>query len=397
MKKMIKQIKPTFVAFCALLLFVPLLAAQDGGLQVTILSLPEGARLVNGMEIEVEVIADPGVEVAAVELFINDISMGVDTEMPYNFAIQRVPKSSVHRIRAVARSTTGRTAIDTRLLTTEEDSNFAVRVDLVTVYVSVNDQQGTYVRNLTEEDFILEEEGVEQEVAFFTSEVTPLTAAILMDVSSSMIGERIIRSQNAAIDLVRNLIRPEDQAMVLGFDDRLSLYQSPTSEVEKLVEAIRLTGPNGGTALYDAVAGTTRRLFNLPGKRAIIVLSDGDDTDSDFSGDEVLDYLQKSSVILYSVGLQTLTTAQTRVGETRKTIHNLREMAEFSGGQAYFPSFISHLPGIYAAIGKDLSSQYTIAYYPKNAVRDGSWRTIRVRVKGQDDLSIRHRKGYYAN
>ena len=145
------------------------------------------------------------------------------------------------------------------------------------------------------------------------------------------------------------------------------------------------------------MAGTTRKLFNLQGKRAIILLSDGDDTDSQFKDDEVLSYLQKSSVIVYSVGLQTLTTAQTFENETKKTIRNLKEMAEFSGGQAYFPSFINHLPQIYDSIGKDLTSQYTLSYYPKNKVRDGKWRSIKVRIKNRPDLLVRHRKGYFAN
>jgi len=271
-----------------------------------------------------------------------------------------------------------------------------VRVDLITLYAAVTDAEGNYVRGLTQEDFLVEEDRRPQEIAFFSSEATPLTAALLMDVSSSMIGERIIRAQDAASDLVRSLIKEEDRAMVLGFDHRLLMYQPLTNDVETLVRAIKMTGPNGGTALYDAVAGTARKLFSLKGKRAVIVLSDGDDTDSLFSYDEVLDYLQKTSVLVYSVGLQTLTVAQTRRSETQETIRQLRNMAEISGGRAYFPSFISHLPGIYAAIGRDLRSQYTIAYYPTNKVRDGKWRSIKVSVRGRPQLVVRHRKGYYA-
>lgn len=371
--------------------------SQENHIDVKIISLPEGSRLVAGMEIEVSVITAGEEEVSEVELFINDVSQGTIEEPPYIFEISDLPPNSVYRLRAVAKSTSGLIGIDSRIISEERTSDYSLRVDLITVYVSVNDAEGNYIRGLSQSDFLINENGDSQDISFFTSETTPLTAAFLMDVSSSMIGDRIIRAQNAAVDLVGGLIRNEDLAMVLGFDHRLLLYQGFTNDVAKLEQAIRLTGPNGGTALYDAVAGTTRKLFNRNGKRAIVVLSDGDDTDSDFSAEEVLDYLQKSSVIVYSVGLQTLTSAQTKENETRKTIRNLKEMADFSGGRAYFPSFISHLPRIYSAIGQDLRSQYTIAYYPKNKVKDGKWRTINVSVKNKPQLVVRHRKGYFAN
>lgn len=368
---------------------------EEPSVTVSIVGLEEGTRLVAGMSIEV-VATVSGDEIASVELFLDDISVGVRAEPPFTFTLGEFPPNSAHRLRAEAKTFGGLTAIDTRLFGEEKTSGYSVRVDLVTAYVTVTDAEGIYVRDLKQEDFVISEEGSPQEIAVFSSEITPLTAALCMDISSSMLGERIIRSQNAAIDLVRKIIRPEDRAMVLGFDHRLILYQGLSGDVHAIEAAIRRTGPNGGTALYDAVAGTTRKLFNLKGKRAIILLSDGDDTDSRFQSDEVLNYLQKSGVILYSVGLQTLTTAQTRIEETKKTIRVLQEMADFSGGQAYFPTFISHLPQIYAAIGRDLSSQYTLAYYPKNKVRDGTWRTITVSVKNRPGLTVRHRKGYFA-
>lgn len=384
--------------YIAALLVLPLVlaAGQQAPLSVSIVSPPEGGRLQQGVEVEVVVSTSADVEVEQVELFINDILIGKTTRAPYVFVLNDLAANSVYRLRAVATSAEGQTAVDSRVFRQFQADGISVRVDLVTLYVAVNDASGNYIRNLNADDFIIEEDGVRQEIAAFSSEQTPLTAAILMDISSSMIGNRIVRSQNAAIDLVNRIIGDSDKAMVLGFDDRLITYQAFTSDVEKLAEAIRLTGPNGGTALYDAVAGTVRKLFPLRGKRTIILLSDGDDTDSEFRDDQVLNYLQKSSVIVYSVGLQTLTAAQTEQSETRRTIENLREMAEFSGGRSYFPSYINELPGIYQAIGRDLNSQYTISYYSTNSRRDGSWREIKVLVAGRGDLTLRHRGGYYA-
>jgi Ca-activated chloride channel family protein len=376
--------------------FAAVIPLQDQPVQVKIVSPVEGHRLTDDSVVELEVILAPGEVLKTVEVFLDDLSLGVRNSPPYSFALKRLSPGSVHRLKAVAETESGYRAVDTLLLSEGETRGIPVRVDLVTLYVSVTDQAGNYERGLTQEDFVIEEDGVRQEISFFTSEYTPLTLALLIDVSSSMIGDRIIRSQEAAADLVDTLIKEEDRAMVLGFDHRLLMFQPLTNNKEELFRAIRMTGPNGGTALYDAVAGTTRKLFNLKGKRAVIVLSDGDDTDSGFGFDEVLDYLQNSSVIVYSVGLQTLTVAQTFIEDTKKTIRELRTLAEITGGQAYFPSFISHLPGVYAAIGQDLSSQYTIAYYPANKVRDGKWRNLTVRVAGKPELNVRHRKGYYA-
>jgi len=373
------------------------LVAQDVPLTVSIVSPPEGGRLAPGTEIEVLVNADADETVEAVELFINDSFVVRLTESPYVFTISDLPPSSVYRLQAVAETASGLTAIDSRIFSQFQSEGFAISVDLVTLYVTVNNPQGEYVRNLTADDFIIEEDGVEQKIENFSSEQTPLTLAMLMDISSSMLGERIVRSQNAAIDLIRRIIGEKDRATIMGFDDRLFTFQPLTDDVEKLVQAIRMTGPNGGTALYDAVAGAVRKLFPLRGKRAIVLLSDGDDTDSSFKDDEVLNYLQKSSVIVYTVGLQTLTVAQTAAGETRRTINNLRDMADFSGGRSYFPNAIGQLPGIYRAIGADLSSQYTISFYSTNGNRDGSWRELKVRIKGDPNLELRHRTGYYAN
>ena len=370
--------------------------AQDTAVEVSIMSLPEGTIVTEGLEVELSIFTGAGEQLKECELFLNDVSQGKLSQAPFVFKLRNVPRSTVFRLKAVATSESGKLAVDNKLIKNNIRSDYNLSVSLTTVYASVTDKNGNYIRGLTQEDFIIEEDGRPQEISFFTSEATPLKAAVLMDVSSSMLGDRIARSQQAAIDLLEKIIGEQDRAMVLGFDHRLILYQTMTNDLDKLIEAIRMTGPNGGTALYDAVAGTTRRLLPMKGKRAIIVLSDGDDTDSRFQADEVLDYLQKSSVIVYSVGLQTLTMAQTRADETRQTINNLREMADFSGGKAYFPSFISHLPEIYSAIGKDLSSQYTIAYYPENKIRDGKWRRITVRVRNRPDLIIRNRKGYFA-
>lgn len=177
--------------------------------------------------------------------------------------------------------------------------------------------------------------------------------------------------------------------MVLGDDDKLFLYQPLNNQMSEIETAIRLTTPDGGTALWDALAGATRRLVPLKDKRAIILLSDGDDTDSEFTDAQVRDHLQRSGVIVYTVG----TTAQMRREENLHTIEVMRNMAEFSGGQAYFPSYISHLQQIYAAIGQDLNSQYKLGYYTSlNACR-GAWRSLTVCIKGK----VRHRNGYYAN
>jgi len=182
----------------------------------------------------------------------------------------------------------------------------------------------------------------------------------------------------------------------MSFDDKIYLQQYFTSELVPLSEAVTYLAADGGTALYDSIAHAVRKLRPIKGKKAIILLSDGDDTDSHFDFDRVLDYCKQSDILIYSVGLQRLTFSQTFRQTTDLTLQQLRRIAEISGGKAYFPDIIDHLKRIYDSIGRELESQYSLGYISSNKLRDGTWRSITVRIKNRPDLTARARQGYYA-
>jgi Ca-activated chloride channel family protein len=353
-------------------------------------SLPRGT-----IEIIAEVTTPFTTRVDRVEFYIDDQLVFVDNEEPYQYTWEPQAVLDFRTIRVLAFDKEGHFSRDTITLSKPKTS-FRVQTDLVAVHATVTDSEGDFVRDLTKEDFVILEDGIPQNITNFSRENTPLSFILLMDVSSSMIFERIERAQESALQLAQRLAKGENKAMIMAFDDKIYLLQDFTNDQEALAEAIALLAADGGTALYDAIAQTVRKLRNIRMKKAIIVLSDGDDTDSDLDFDSVLDYCKQSDTLIYSVGLQRLTFSQTFKQETDLTLLQLRRVAEITGGKAYFPDFIDRLNRIYYNIGRELESQYSLGYISTNRLKDGSWRKILVRIKNRPDLTVRARQGYYA-
>jgi Ca-activated chloride channel family protein len=375
--------------------FFLLSLTQSPPLKVKIISPKEKTFPTGPTEIIAEVEKADSVSISRVEFYVNDRLIGVASKPPYRVIWQAPFEGEQTIIEAIAFADDGTFARD-RVMVSAVTASYRVKVNLVSVYATVLDREGNYVLGLTKDDFIVYEDGVPQVISNFSKEETPLELAFLIDISSSMYGERIKRAQDSAIELVERLVAGENRALVMGFDDQVFLYQTLTGDKKRLTNTIREMNPNGGTALYDAVAYVVRSLKQISGKKAIILLSDGDDTDSNFTFDDVLDYVREADVLIYSVGLQKLTFSQTFIKETELTVRQLTETAEVTGGRAYFPNYINRLPGIYRRIGKELKSQYTLGYIPKRREWDGSWRRIKVVVKDRPYLIIRAREGYYA-
>ena len=333
--------------------------------------------------------------VERVEFYIDEQLVFVDNEAPYQYLWNPPPIIGSHNIQVLAFDQRGHFAVD-RIKVGELELSYKVETDLVVVYATVTDSRGDFVKNLTKDDFILLEDEVEQKITNFSRESTPLSLVLLMDISSSMIGERIERAKDSAFQLTRRMVKGDNKAMIMGFDDKVYLHQYFTNEIQSLLQAIAYLVADGGTALYDAIAHSVRKLRAIRGKKAIILLSDGDDTDSHFEFDAVLDYCKQSDVLLYSVGLQRLTFSQTFTRETELTLQQLRKVAEITGGKAYFPDIIDHLNKIYDSIGRELESQYSLGYISSNRLKDGTWRSISLRIKNRPYLIVRARQGYYA-
>lgn len=269
-------------------------------------------------------------------------------------------------------------------------------VDLVSLTVTVMD--GTrYVTDLAENEFEVFEDGTKQGIVFFSRTQQPIALSILLDTSASM-EESLSTAQEAAIGFARQL-KPEDLIEVIDFDSQVRILQEFTNDRAALEQAIRQTAVNGSTSLYNAIYISLKQLKKVRAhkadeirRQAIIVLSDGDDTSSLVEYEEVLDLAKRSETAIYAIGLRHGEQARREFKEAEFV---LRQLAQETGGKAFFPGSLQDLGKIYQLISDELGSQYSLAYSSKNPLRNGAWRRLVVRVTREGAMA-RARQGYYA-
>jgi len=275
---------------------------------------------------------------------------------------------------------------------------FRTGVDLVSLSVTVTAQDGRYVTDLSQSEFEVFEDGVLQQLTFFTRTQMPIAAAILLDTSASM-EEKLQTAQTAATGFIKRL-RPEDVAEVIDFDSKVKTLQEFTGDLAALEAAVRSTTAGGSTSLYNAlyISIKTLRTVEAPSpdqirRQAVVVLSDGEDTSSLLGYEEVLDLAKRSETVIYAIGLRSPRQ------ETGRGFHEaefvLRQLAQETGGRVFYPETILELPGIYDQIWEELSSQYSLGYTSSNPRRDGQWRRVVVRVT-RPSAQARTKQGYYA-
>lgn len=269
-------------------------------------------------------------------------------------------------------------------------------VELVSLNVTVTDGAGKYITDLDEAEFEVFEDGAKQKLTFFSRTQQPISLALLLDTSASM-EERMGIAQEAAIGFARQL-KKEDQAEVIDFDSQVRILQAFTNEAAILEKAIRQTTSNGSTSLYNAIYISLKELKKLRvaatsdiRRQAIVLLSDGDDTSSLIEFEEVLDLAKRSETAIYAIGLRQGELARREFKEAEFV---LKQLANETGGRAYFVTDARELPRIYQTIWDELSSQYAIAYSSGNPKRDGAWRRIQVRLL-RPNTAARTKQGYY--
>ena len=272
-------------------------------------------------------------------------------------------------------------------------------IDVVSLNVTVTDGATTrYVTDLQQEDFSVFEDGVKQDVTFFNKTNLPIALALMLDTSASM-DTKLKTAQEAAIGFVRRL-RAQDLAEVIDFDSRVNILAPFTGNAAELEQAILKTSAGGSTSLYNAVYIALKDLKKQVAKnveeirrRAIVVLSDGEDTSSLLPYEEVLDLAKRSETAIYSIGLRSSDPIENR--GFKEAEFELRQLAQETGGRAFFPTQALDLNKIYGEISEELSSQYTVGYTSKNTRRDGAWRRVVVRINGRQ-LTARTKQGYFA-
>lgn len=276
---------------------------------------------------------------------------------------------------------------------------FRAGVELVSLNVTVTDPAAHYLTDLEDTDFQVYEDGVKQDVTFFNRTNLPIALALLLDTSASM-ESRLPIAQEAASGFVRKL-RTQDLAEVIDFDSRVVILQPFTNKALELEQAIHRTSAGGSTSMYNAIYIALKDLKKAVAtnvdeirRQAIVVLSDGEDTSSLLPFEEVLDLAKRSETAIYAIGLRA--GEGTSVGKGFKEAEFvLRQLAQQTGGRAFFPTQLPELAGIYGQISDELSSQYTVGYTSKNGRRDGAWRRIVVRVTRPSSIA-RTKQGYFA-
>jgi Ca-activated chloride channel family protein len=290
-------------------------------------------------------------------------------------------------------------ALAAPLMTAAQQPSFRSAIDVVSMNVTVTDPTNRYVTDLTEKDFEIFEDGVKQDLTLFNRTNLPVALSLLIDTSSSM-EDRMVTAQDAAIGFVRRL-RPTDMGEVIGFDSRAEVLQKFTNSPAELEHAIRKTVAGGSTSLNNAIYISLKSLKKIPvrqeeeiRRQAIVLLSDGEDTSSLVSFDDVLDLARRSETAIYAIGLMEDASTNQSKG-FREATYALRQLTTDTGGRAFFPSDIKTLSAVYGQIYDELSSQYTIGYTSKNPRRDGAWRRLVVRI-GRPNVQARTKQGYFA-
>jgi len=277
---------------------------------------------------------------------------------------------------------------------------FEVGIEVINLNLSVTDARNRYVTDLTASDFAVFEDGIRQELSLFTHENLPISMAVLIDGSASMEG-KLPTAQAAATRFVKTL-RPEDVAEVVQFNDRATVLRDFTSNHEELRAAIARIEPAGPTALHNALyialkelgkqkkAGELRRL-------AIVLLTDGEDTASLVTDDQVLELARKTEINIYAIRLGSDRAADRLRPTFSQASYMLTALSRETGGQVFFPASLNELESVYDRIAEELRTQYSVGYVSSNRRQDGKWRRIVVRVPERESISVRHKLGYYGS
>jgi VWFA-related protein len=358
------------------------------GLEIRLTNPTNGSFHFGKTEVTAEVITDDPDRVTKVEFYVDNILIFIDQESPFRciFDFGQEPKSWI--VKAIAHHENGVTVTDSAI-TRRIAINYRVEVDrvLLSAIVSAKDKPDGPMPDFDKELFVLLEDGVPQEILEFTQERRPLTLALLIDTSGSMV--EAMKMVHAAATACVESLRDDDKVAVIDFDSNVFLLSNFTTEREESKASIQSTFADGGTALYDAVNASYRLLEEVSGPKAIILLSDGEDTDSRMKVEKVIEQAKTSDTIVYSIGLGT---GMLDVG-LRGVLKNL---SEGTGGRAFFPDNLNELENVYRRIAHELTNnRYQVSYSPNNTDWNGEWRQVSLTLDARG-YKVRTRKGYYA-
>ena len=288
-------------------------------------------------------------------------------------------------------------------------------VRLVDILFSVVNHRQRFVTDLEQSDFKVSEDNQLQQIRFFSRQTDlPLRIALLLDTSNS-IRERLTFEQDAAVNFLYNVMRPDrDQAFLMTFDAEPEVILDYTNDMDKLRDTIQAQRAGGGTALYEAIIKASDKLAKAPltksadpdVRRILVVISDGEDNLSGHTRVDSIEAAQRAGTVMYPVSTSTEWVSPDQSNEMskrmdRKVMKNegdkvLEAFADETGGRAFFPYHVDDVAQSFLDIGTELRSQYSLAYIPINGISDGKYRKIKIELVNRKGLEVRTRKGYFA-
>jgi Ca-activated chloride channel homolog len=278
----------------------------------------------------------------------------------------------------------------------QQDNRIRVDVNLVVLHTTVLDDRGRFADGLKQDNFRVFEDKVEQKLSVFKREDIPVSMGLVIDNSGSMRDKRP-RVNEAAITLVE-ASNKQDEAFVVNFNDDfyLDLDKDFTNSIPELKEALERIDSRGSTALYDAIIGSLDHVKKgHKDKKVLLIVTDGEDNTSHNTLEKTIREIQKTDTVIYTIGLL----SEESKRSAKKAKRALEEIAKSSGGLSYFPENVDDVHNICEQVAHDIRNQYTLAYYPTNTKKDGTFRAVQVEVippRGRGKLVARTRNGYYA-
>lgn len=340
----------------------------------------------NRVRMVAEINAPPERTVERVELFWNDMMVSTLYQPPFETWVTVQESTAIGYLRALAVLDDGSQAEDVQFVNAPQFLTM-VDVEAVELPITVVDRDGRPVEGLTADDFVVEEDGIRQEITHFSVQgELPIRLALVVDTSGSM-QELMAEVQRVVMGFLRTMLRPKDRALVIAFSDRPALLQGFSADFSALERAVIGLRADRATALYDAVIYGLFQFSGVRGRRAMVVLSDGEDNASRSNFQTMLEYAQRSGVTVYTIGIDLpLREIRTRSQLTR--------LARVTGGDAVFLERQAGLAPVYERIERELRSQYLIAYTSGSSAPRDVFRQVTVRV-GKPGLQVRTIAGYY--
>ncbi len=271
-----------------------------------------------------------------------------------------------------------------------------VDVDLVLVNATVTDPQNRYVTGLEPDHFQIWEDKIEQKIAYFSAEDVATSLGIIFDISGSM-KDKLSVARDAAVTFLKTG-NPEDEYFLVEFANRPELAEDFTTDISRLQNRLIFSPAKGMTAMYDSVyLGLEKLKEGSNPKKALLLITDGEDNRSRYTFSNVKEFVKEQDVQIYAIGIVDAFSSQLGTGRSGRAM--IEELAELTGGRAFFPDSVYELEDICTKIAVELKNQYVIGYESTNEAKDGKWRKLRMKVnppQGLPRLNVRSKSGYYA-